>query len=329
MTRVAVNGRFLGLKITGVERYAREVWSRFPKEESRIIEPRAALMGWRGILWEQAALPHMIRKDELLLSLTNLGPLSKRRQVLVVHDLATLDHPEWFSVGVRETYDVLLPRLVRRVDAIVTVSEFSRQRVIERLSVPEDRVVRIYPGCGSGFHADGKLATKAPYVLAYGSDDPRKNFSRLLNAWTILRREFPDLTLKVFGRPTRLFANTAKGDFENVEFLGYVAEAQLPALYRNASLLAYPSLYEGFGLPILEALASGTQVVVSDIEVFRELFDGSVSFIDPLSVESVAQGIKAALLNPRPSIELRDAGLLSRFNFDRTALQLYELCSTL
>lgn len=329
MAKIAVNGRFRGLSITGIERYAREIWNRFPTEGVRLIEPRNSLSGWRGILWEQTVLPSKVRKQETLLSLTNLGPISKKRQVLVLHDVAVLDHPEWFSAKVKWTYQMLLPVLAKTVEVIVTDSEFSRQRIVERLGLNENRVIRIYPGCGSNFKVETELTRKEHYVLAYGADDPRKNFGRLLQAWGSVRREFPDYTLKIFGRPTQLFANTASDDWIGVEHLGYVPDIELPDLYRKASLVVYPSLYEGFGLPVLEALASATPAVVSDIEVFRELFNGSVTFVDPLSVESIAHGIMTSLKETRPFNKALSAGLLSRFDFDHTTRRLNEIAASI
>ena len=324
---IAVNGRFLALPISGIERYAREVWSRLSEEEARVIEPKVALPSWRGLVWEQTALPMRLQRNEVLLSLTNLGPLAVRRQLLVIHDVAVFDHPEWFSTAVKRTYEALLPVLAKRVAVCVTDSEFSRQRIVERLGIDEDLVKCIYPGCASGFRNRIEGLERSPYVLAYGADDPRKNFRRLLEAWTEVRRQLPGYTLKVFGRPSRLFGNTFVEDWTGVEILGYVPDEELPALYQQASLLVYPSLYEGFGLPVLEALVSGTPVVASDIEVFRELFDGSVIFVDPLDAHSIANGILSSLLGGTAEEATPIEELESRYNFDLTVHRLRETVS--
>jgi glycosyltransferase involved in cell wall biosynthesis len=324
MEEFAVNGRFLGLPYSGVNRYAREVWARLPKSQARAIEPRARLSSWRALVWEQTALPMRMHKEEVLLSLTNLGPLSVHRQVLVVHDVAPLDHPEWFPVGFRKAFAVVLPLLAKRVAACVTDSEFSRQRMVEKLGLDAGSVTCIYPGCGSQFYNPNKNQVKEPYVLAYGVDDPRKNLGRLLEAWTKVRREVPGYTLKLFGS-NRFWADMYGEDLEGVEHLGYVSDADLPTLYQKASLLVYPSLYEGFGLPIIESLASGTPVVASNIDVFRELFDTMVTLVNPFETRSIADGIIEVLSDTTSDRNGHTAEVMARYNYDRTTQQLLDL----
>jgi glycosyltransferase involved in cell wall biosynthesis len=205
MSEIALNGRFLGLPITGVNRYAQEVWARLPKDQARAIEPSAPLSGLRALLWEQTVLPIKIHDDEILLSLTNLGPLSVSRQILVIHDVAVLDHPEWFPVGFAKAFQVLLPLLAKRVAICVTDSEFSRRRIMERLRLDAEAVRCIYPGCSLNFVHSNTGSERKPYVLAYDFANPRKNFGRLLEAWSQVRREMPEYTLKVFG-PTQSYA---------------------------------------------------------------------------------------------------------------------------
>lgn len=324
MSEIVLNGRFLGLPLTGVNRYAQEVWARLPSERARAIEPGAPLSGWKAFLWEQSVLPLKMQRGETLLSLTNLGPVSVRRQILVIHDVSPLDHPEWTSRSFAKTFQVLLPLLSKRVAVCVTDSEFSKKRIVERLRLDANAVKCIYPGCSSSFLNMGVNPEKKPYILAYDFTNPRKNFGRLLQAWSEVRREMPDYTLKVFG-PARSGSNTARMQSLGVEHLGYVPDTELPTLVREASLLAYPSLYEGFGLPILEALVSGTPVVASDIEIFKELFDGFVTFVNPLNTKSIANGIIKTLKGNSNEVSDNIGELTSRFNFDTTTQQLLDL----
>lgn len=324
MKEFAVNGRFLGLPYSGVNRYAREVWARLPENQTRAIEPRIPLSGWKALVWEQMALPLRLHKGEVLLSFTNLGPLAVHRQILVVHDVAPLDHPEWFPFGFRSMFEAILPPLVERIAVRVTDSEFSRRRIIERLGVEPDSVVCIYPGCGTEFYERSQNHVKEPYVLAYGVDDPRKNVGRLLEAWAKVKREMPEYTLKFFGSNHSWVDNYGE-NLEGVEHLGYVPDVDLPALYQKASLLVYPSLYEGFGLPIVESLASGTPVVASNIEVFNELFDKLVTFVDPMNPQSIAEGIMNTLRGSSSNGNDHAAEVMARYDYDQTARQLLEL----
>ncbi len=324
MEPIAVNGRFLRLPLSGVHRYAREVWSRLPKDQARVIEPRVPLSGLEALVWEQTALPFRVKGSEILLSLTNLGPLALRRQILVVHDVAVIDHPEWFPDGPRRAFEILQPLLARRVEACVTDSEFSRSRIVERFGLTPESVICIYPGCSTAFMSAPTKQNKEPFVLAYGIDDPRKNLDRLLDAWTVVRRIMPDYTLRLFGRNQRWESGSHR-IADGVEHLGYVSDDVLPDLFRRASLLIYPSLYEGFGLPIIDALISGTPVVASDIEVFRELFEGLVTFVDPFDIESIANGIINSLRHESRDMISQISELKTRYNYDRTVQQLCQL----
>lgn len=302
-----VNLRTLGYGITGVQRYLLSLLPHMPGELNS-IQPSGALQGIKGHLWEQFYLPTQL-KSRLLWSPGNTGPLSIGRQVLTLHDAASLDHPEWFERKFAFWYNVLLPRLVRKVRAVITVSNFSKERIVRLTGVEPDRVHVIPNGVEPRFRpvdpntvqqVRKKFKLEHPYILYVGSLEPRKNLKILLEAWGLGR--FDGATLAVVGAGGHLFAQTQLGSMpEGVRLLGRVEDEALPALYSGASGFVYPSIYEGFGLPPLEAMACGTPVAVSDIPVHRELCGSTAVYFDPFIPEQLSSRLELLLRLDKPS----------------------------
>jgi glycosyltransferase involved in cell wall biosynthesis len=289
-----VNLRTLGYRITGVQRYLLSLLPHMPSE-LHSVKPSHVLQGIKGHLWEQFYLPTLLRR-QLLWSPGNTGPIGVSRQVLTVHDAATLDHPEWFERKFALWYAAILPRLVNKVRAIITVSHFSKERIVQQTRVSPERVHAIYNGVDGRFClVDPKTVTqvmaafdlRSPYLLFVGSLEPRKNLKMLLEAWHL--GDFGGATLAVVGASGRMFQ---KLQFDSipagVRLLGRVEDDVLPALYAGAAGFVYPSIYEGFGLPPLEAMACGCPVAVSDIPAHREVCDGTARYFDPFSPEEIA-----------------------------------------
>ena len=209
-------------------------------------------------------------RESSLWSPTIRAPVSVRRQVITIHDASPLDHPEWFRRGVVAQWRTLVRAQVRRSAHIVTVSEFSRGRIVARLGVPDDRVSVVPCGVDQRFLASGeddvtelrgRLRLPDRFVLFVGSRDPRKNLDLLLEAWATAGLP-PDVHLLVAGGSARTFTDTMTGVHPpQVRPLGYVDDVDLPALYAAATVFAFPSHYEGFGDHPLEAMAAGTPVV--------------------------------------------------------------------
>jgi len=300
---VVVNGRFAGKRLTGVQRYAREIVARLG-ERSRTIHT-AARDGVPGHRWEQFALPLRCR-GSLLWSPCNTGPIAVRRQVVTVHDASYADAPECFSRPFLKWYAWLIPRLVRRVRRVVTVSEFSRRRIAELTGLPAERIDVIGNGVDARFAppADDEVERvraryglgDGPYVLTLGSVEPRKNLATLLRAWPRVAGRRGDLTLAVAGGANlSIFNGQGVGDvaaMPGVRRLGYVDDGDLPALYGGAALFVFPSLYEGFGLPPLEAMACGTPVVSSGTSSLPEVLGDAAAYVDdPRDAEAMADAI--------------------------------------
>lgn len=165
-----------------------------------------------------------------------------------------------------------------------------------------------------------------PYFLAVSSLDPRKNFPRLISAF--LSVNFPNMKLYIIGKKDRVFrdVHSVCENQDNVIYLGYVSDEDLQQYYKNAVAFVYPSLYEGFGIPPLEAMANGCPTVVSDIEVFREVYGNSVIYVNPLDTESIADGLQR-ILDERIRIELMSkvSEVLKNYSWKSSATRIVEL----
>ncbi len=333
MTPIVINARFYAHRTTGMQRYAQEISRRFTARVES-LRPKTALGGPAGHLWEQFYLPTALH-GRLLWSPNNTGPLAVANQVCTIHDLAPLDKPEWFSSQFAAWYRWLLPPLARRVRHIVTISEFSKHRIMKLLGVRPEKITVVPNGVDERFHpaADHEIAAmrsalklgEDPYLLSVGSVEPRKNLGRLLEAWRSAQRSLPsNVSLVVAGGrgSSRVFGEVAIGEMpERVHFTGYVADQHLPALYSGAAAMVYPSLYEGFGLPPLEALACGTTVVTSRTTAIPEAVGDCAILVDPADTDSIAEGIIKAVNDRDTVAELAFQGIerAERFTWDRSA----------
>jgi glycosyltransferase involved in cell wall biosynthesis len=223
--------------------------------------------------------------------------------VVTVHDLALLRHPEAFPRWHRETGRRALRAGVRAADAVVAVSNFTRDELLELLQVPPERIRVIPNGLDPAFRPDGPRS-EGEYVLAVGTLEPRKNLGEAVAA------------AKLAGVELRVAGATGWGGVEVPGWVGEPSDDELAALYRGARCLVFPSLYEGFGLPLLEAMACGTPVVTSDSGAMAEVVAGAGVLVDPSSPEAIAAGIATALSRHD---ELAAAGIARAASFTWSA----------
>jgi glycosyltransferase involved in cell wall biosynthesis len=243
---------------------------------------------YRDAVWYPLVLPRLARRERLdvLHCPTFRGPLAPLECPLVVtvHDLAVLRHPETFNLWTRLYSRLCVSRVARAARLLIAVSEHTKRDVVELLGVPEEKVRVVPNGVADTFSPEGP-AEPGDYVLAVGTIEPRKNLHRLAEATRRLGVE-----LRVVGAPGWGHVELGAG----VRRLGRVSDEELARLYRGARCLAYPSLYEGFGIPIVEAMASGTPVVTSRGGATEEVAGGAGVLVDPLDPAAIAAGIEEA-----------------------------------
>ena len=344
--RIQVNGRFMRQRVTGMQRYAREIVTRLGSRVE-VVEPSRAGHGIRGHMWEQVGLPCRLRRS-LLWSPCTTGPLGVGSQVVTIHDCAFLDRAECFTPRFAAWLQWLVPKLARRVRQILTVSHYSKDRIAEICRVPADKIHVVHNGVDQRFRpaAEEEIAAARQrfvlpenYVLCVGSLEPRKNLPRLLEAWRNVSQqrktnpqspqESPKLVL--VGTTAAVFAS-AKLDApdESVVLTGYVPDEMLPALYSGATAFVYPSLYEGFGLTVLEAMACGTPVICSSTTSLPEVAGDAAILVDPNDTAAICQAIHDLLADEplRSSLRTRGLARAQEFTWDRAAQQTWQVLST-
>jgi glycosyltransferase involved in cell wall biosynthesis len=227
-----------------------------------------------------------------------------------VHDMTCWLTPEFHSPANIRADAWYAERVLKRAHGLIAVSENSRRDAMEILRIPEDRIVAIHPGVASRFfdvspedaaRVRDRLQLRRPYVLTLGTIEPRKNTERLLSAWQMLPKNLRDEFELIFSGPLGWASETTKAALcqgatqTGVRYLGYVNESDLAGLTRGAAALAYPSLYEGFGLPVAQAMACGVAVVTSNISSLPEVAGDGAEYADPKSVESICTSLARVL----------------------------------
>jgi glycosyltransferase involved in cell wall biosynthesis len=321
--RVVVDGRAaVRPELGGVERWARELCARLPAlrpERYVVARPPAALAHRAGHAWEQGVLPFRARSAALLLGPANLAPVAFPRNVVVIHDAAVLRQPSWYSPAYSRWHGALLPRVALGARRVITVSQFSARELGELLGaeaavVPGGVDERFTPDADPG-PARAALGIERPYVLTVASRIARKNLDALGATQRRLAARRIDLVVAGGARPQfgRSVAPLA-------DPWGYVPDAHLPGLYAGASAFVLPSLYEGFGLPCIEAMACGTPVVAANAAALPETCGDAALYADPRDPDAIAGAVEQAL-EPQTAERLRRAGLerAAAFTWDRTA----------
>ena len=311
-----VNGRYRGQRLSGVQRVAHEIESRLSSRRM-VLTPRRA-GGPAGYAWEQAVLPLRTHGD-LLWSPCNLGPIACRHQIVTIHDAAIFDHPEWFSRAFAGMNTAIWSVLARRVHRIVTVSHFSQGRLSEAFGIPPREIEVVWNGVDERFRPASEaqiaeacaafgLTRDQPYFATLSTIEPRKNLGLVVRAFQSARGQLPrETALLVIGAKgsSAVFAeggSVARLDGEGVVMSGYVPDELLAPLLAGSLGVLYPSLYEGFGLPVLEAMACGAPVVTTNLTSLPEVGGDAALYVDPYDPEDLAK----VLIRLAESVALRE-----------------------
>ncbi len=353
---VFINGRFLTQRLSGVQRFGREMvqaldailgaeraagrrspsrWFLVAPEGARCDLDLGAISfrsagALRGHLWEQVTLGRLARSG-VLVNTGNTAPILHGRKIVVVHDAAVYRTPENFGRLYGVLHRLLGRALVRR-SRIGTVSAFSRDELTRALRVDGDEVfivpngwehiARVVPDDG----IVGRLSLSGTrYFVILGNAAPNKNVARAIDAFARLRA--PGTRLVIVGASgSAVFRTAAPAPEHGVVIAGSRTDAEIAGLLRGAVGLVFPSLYEGFGIPPLEAMAHGCPVVASDIPVVREVCRDAASYFDPGSAGSIAGAMRDALdvARPRPFGQGGEPETLRHFSWTRSARTLLD-----
>jgi glycosyltransferase involved in cell wall biosynthesis len=306
-----------------------------------------------AVLWHRLQLPLWVELVTGSVDIFHspdfvLPPVRRARTMLTVHDLSFMRYPECADAHLRAYLNKVVPRSVRRADLVLADSQHTKDDLAELLDVDADRIEVIYPGVEERFRPIGDKATLEEvrkryslpprFVLGLGTLQPRKNFTRLIEAYSLLITHYPFLQLVIVGGKGWLYeeifaAVEELGLEEKVIFAGFVADGDLPALYNLADLFVFPSLYEGFGLPPLEAMACGTPVITSNASSLPEVVGEAGLMVEATDVKALAEAMKRVLEDDvlREGMIAKGLEQARQFTWQKAAaklLNLYEAMSS-
>jgi len=321
---IVVDDRWLGSH--GIGRFASEVISRLDNVE------RIGLSGNPSGLWQIFSLPIKLlskKRGVFFTSGFNAPIYSPIPYIFTLHDLIHLNLKEATSLSKKIYYNVVIKWSAKRTFGILTVSNYSKQDILGWLNIPEEKVIVTGCGVSQNFSLRGKIYEPGyPYIFCLGNIKPHKNVVRLVNAFAQadINRNY---RLLIATEATSELRSLIKSlDIENrVVFTGFIDENDLPAYYRGAKAFVFPSLYEGFGLPILEAMACGTPVITSNVTAMPEVAGEAAILVDPYSISSIAHGIERITNDANLKQTLCSKGLkrVKLFTWDKTAAVVKEV----
>ncbi|WP_342654936.1 glycosyltransferase family 1 protein [Pseudomonas sp. F3-2] len=338
---IVINARFLTQELRGVQRFAEQTCLalRQLRDDVVFVAPHGIKMHDTarvldvqcigrnsGHLWEQVDLPLYLRRhgNPLLVSLCSTAPLFYGNQIATHHDVTYVRHPESYTRTFRLLYRTMTPIMLSRIKALITVSNFSRGEIAQFYNYPEKKIFVVPNAVSEAFQPGPPLKDKQDYLLAVSSPSAHKNFSRMIQAFLMLRNH-DDLQLHIVGGASDIFSDDnlqrlASRD-PRIRFLGRLSDDQLISEYQGATAFVFPSLYEGFGIPPLEAQACGCPVLAANAASIPEVLQASALYFDPLDVSHMAAAMERILtdLPLRQSLRRRGLNNVTRFSWDESA----------
>ena len=339
---IFVNARFLTQNITGVQRFAVELLKALvairkdvvllvPNVEELTDSSMLAIFnikvvkGGGGHYWEQITLPRYLRSihEPLLINLCNTGPVLYNNKISTIHDVTFLRYPESYSLKFRTIYRFLIPAIIKTSLKVLTVSDFSKSDLCNIYNLNMNDIDVLYNATSKNFKPSTHPNLGEPYALAVSSPNKHKNFSSMIQAFLASN---VSLNLKIIGSLSNSFSyhKHLVAQDPRIEFLGRVSDAELIKLYQNADFFIFPSLYEGFGIPPLEAQACGCPVIASNAASLPEVLQQSAIYFDPLDINSIKGSIEQISRDEtlRNQLIYKGHENLKRFSWAQSAIKL-------
>lgn len=339
MKTIYVNGRFLCHTMTGINRFAYELCKALSKLfDFTIVAPKGCILSeydTRGLtiveygnlkshLWEQISLPIFLltKRNYILLNFSGLGPIFCSSKISTIHDVSFLHNPDWFSKGYYLFYKMLTPIIIRTSWAILTVSEFSKKEILKYYRVKPEKIHVVYNAVTEALDNNVHDNQKEKYILTVGSLDPRKNFKTLIGAFSDERLR--QIELRIVGGSNKIFGELGYEvhNFPNIKFFGRISDEELKKQYRNAHLFILASLYEGFGIPPLEALSNGCPIALSDIPVFHEVFESAATYFNPNDKDDIINTILQSYNNLVVTSANSKNQILNKYSWNESAKKI-------
>jgi len=327
--KILIDGRTLAHRdITGIQRHAIEITKALKEEISCAVAlPRYANRYYQQI-WEHTLLPFYARRYDLLFSPSNVAPFwhfKSTKLVVTVHDLAFIDFPDEYSSFFQKYYKFLIPWVMRRADRVLTISAYSKDRIIKEYPFVRERLQVIQHGLSEMFRPSQK--EKESYVLYVGAMNEIKNFQKVLEIF--MREPLRDIPLKMVlplsdtfrqsPATQKLLADVAYHD--NIELIEFVEQKALIGYYQRARIFLFPSFHESFGFPPLEAMACGTPVIVSNTTALPEVCMDAALYVNPHDAEDITKTLLKLYHDKHLQEQMRAKGLqrASQFSWKQTA----------
>jgi glycosyltransferase involved in cell wall biosynthesis len=295
-------------------------------------------------LFFEYGVAHMLKKYDAHLFLSPDGWLCLKTRVpsvAVIHDLNFFHNREWVSALPAKYYDHFFPRYIRKATRIATVSEYTRSDISSQFNIPDDRIDVVYNGVNQNFHpvpdsikteTRQKYTEGKPYFLFLGLVHPRKNLTRIIEAYNLFRNHSEQEVKLLVAGSTKYWTRDTESTYKaspyckDILFAGRVPENEINALVASSLCLVYASLFEGFGIPILEAMKCRVPVITSNITSMPEVGGNAVYYVDPYSEHSIAEGMNMISRDENLRQQLIENGIeqLKKFSWDITAQRLWE-----
>jgi len=356
--KILINATMLDNKPTGVGQYILNILDQFDKigikyslftsidikknnvkliKTTKFVRPYP-YKNWAGIIRfviNQTIFPSIAKNYDIVYFPSTHGSFLLENQIITVHDLIGL----YFKTQHILQYlyfKYALKFILKKAKIIITISKNTKNDVIKFFNVNPQKIKVVYNGVNHEIFYPRKNSRAyvlhkykiSDYILAVGSSYPHKNIHRLIEAFKKLQKMYPCITLAITGYPTPYQRELIKKyNLENVKFLGYIPLEDMPYLYSAAKCLVYPSLYEGFGLPPLEAMACGCPVAVSNSSSLPEVCGDAAMFFDPYSVEDIKNAIEQIFINENLKQNLIEKGLIQarKYDWEKTAKKIIKI----